>query len=283
MQARTRGAPASAAGALQSICWGASAAGGVATALASGSLVQSWGPRPVFLLTACLPLLVSCVAPLVRDTPPSSADGATSGGGGKDASSQDEQYKPPPVAAQVARLWAVARQRAVWAPAAFLFAWQAAPSPDAALFLFTTSKLGFTASFLGKARLAGALASLAGVALYNSKLKHVPIPIIFRWTQLAGAALGCTQLLLVTGINRKLGAYQPMHIPFWGHSQSYKTYIYIYIFFLIFLLQGFPMRRSRCPTPSSSACWARSRSCRRWFWPRGCARKAWRRPSSPPS
>lgn len=189
---RARGAPAEQQGALQSLCWGASSVGGIATALFSGSLVQAWGPRPVFLLTAAFPLLTAAVAPLVRDTP---LDGGGGGGGGVET-----------LRSQAGRLWAAARQRSVWAPALFLFLWQAAPSPDAAMFYFTTEKLGFDATFLGRARLAGSLASLAGIALYNgSGLKRVPLPTLFRATALIGCALGLTQVSLVTGWHRPLG------------------------------------------------------------------------------
>ena len=186
---RSRGAPASEAGALQSLCWGASAAGGICTALLSGSLVQQWGPRPVFLLTAAFPLLTAAVAPLVKDSP---LEAMGTGGAA--------------IRVQMSRLWDAARQRSVWAPALFLFLWQAAPSPDSALFYFTTEKLDFTPDFLGRARLAGALASLGGIALYNySGLKKVPIPRLFRFTSLLGCALGMTQLSLVSGWHRQFG------------------------------------------------------------------------------
>ena len=66
-------------------------------------------------------------------------------------------------------------------------------------------RLKFTPEFLGRARLAGALASLAGVTLYNARLKNVPIKRIFRATTLIGSALGLTQLVLVTGLNRRYG------------------------------------------------------------------------------
>jgi folate/biopterin transporter len=186
---RARGEAPAKAGELQSLCWGAASVGGVASAYFSGSLVQDWGPRAVFGLTAAFPLLTAAVAPLVRDAP--AAPGAPAGSAA--------------VAAQASRLWAAARTRAIWLPAAFLFVWQASPSPDTALFFFTTTQLGFTPEFLGRARLAGSLASLAGVALYNARLKDVPIKRIFRTTALLGAGLGLTQLILVTGANRALG------------------------------------------------------------------------------
>ena len=191
---RSRNAPVETAGQLQSLCWGASAVGGITTALLSGSLVQSWGPRPVFLLTAAFPLLTAAVAPLLRDAQPPAPDG----GAPPSAGAQ--------LRAQASLLWSAARQRSVWAPAAFLFLWQASPSPDAALFFFTTERLGFQPDFLGRARLAGSLANLVGIGLYNfGGLKSVPIPRLFRATALLGAGLGLTQLSLVSGAHRAWG------------------------------------------------------------------------------
>ena len=57
------------AGSLQSLCWAASAIGGVASAYFSGSLVEAWGPRGVFALTAVFPLIVSLAAALIDEQP----------------------------------------------------------------------------------------------------------------------------------------------------------------------------------------------------------------------
>eukprot|EP00775_Hariotina_reticulata_P012361 gene12361-12496_t len=44
---RARGEPAETAGSLQSLCWGSSAVGGIASAYFSGSLVQAYGSQAV--------------------------------------------------------------------------------------------------------------------------------------------------------------------------------------------------------------------------------------------
>mgnify|MGYP002629784413 FL=1 len=86
-----------------------------------------------------------------------------------------------------------------------MFAWQATPSPDAALFYFYTDELGLGPEFMGRVRLAGAVASLAGVGAYSGFLKRLPLRTVFATTALAGAALASTQLLLVTGWSRAHG------------------------------------------------------------------------------
>ncbi|KAG2423271.1 hypothetical protein HXX76_015420 [Chlamydomonas incerta] len=55
-------------GSLQSLCWAAYAVGQIGSAWFSGSLVERLGPRPVFALTALLPLLVVLVGAGVRES-----------------------------------------------------------------------------------------------------------------------------------------------------------------------------------------------------------------------
>ena len=67
------------------------------------------------------------------------------------------------------------------------------------MFYFQTNALGFSPEFLGRVRLAGALASLVGVGVYNAALKELPLRRMFLWTAVLGAGLGMTQILLITG------------------------------------------------------------------------------------
>ena len=67
------------------------------------------------------------------------------------------------------------------------------------MFYFQTNALGFSPEFLGRVRLAGALASLVGVGVYNAALKELPLRRMFLWTAVLGAGLGLTQILLITG------------------------------------------------------------------------------------
>jgi hypothetical protein len=71
--------------------------------------------------------------------------------------------------------------------------------------VFSTNKLGFTPEFLGRVKLVTSIASLLGVGLYNYFLKAVPLRKIFLATTIIGSALGMTQVLLVTGLNRQFG------------------------------------------------------------------------------
>ena len=201
--ARAREAESPAAGgALQSLCWGSVAFGGILSAYYSGSLIETNGTRFVFGVTAMFPLLIACAAALVREDPARDADEGTN-------ENEPEGYVAPRRAARALELgtalWSVGKRRAIWAPALFVFLWQATPNPGTAMFYFQTNQLGFQPEFLGRVALARAVAALAGVFLYNAYLKKTPLKKMFFGSAVAGASLGLTQLVLVTGLNREWG------------------------------------------------------------------------------
>ncbi|KAL1806523.1 hypothetical protein ACET3Z_029591 [Daucus carota] len=195
---RARGESQSMSGSLQSLCWGSSAFGGIVSAYFSGSLVEAYGVRFVFGVTALLPLLTSAVAVLVKEQPVIAS-----------AWRQNNSLADPgfldTFKTSIVELWKAVRQRSVFLPTLFIFLWQATPHSESAMFYFTTNKLGFTPEFLGRVKLVTSVASLLGVGLYNGFLKNVPLRKIFLITTVFGTALGLTQVFLVTGINRQFG------------------------------------------------------------------------------
>ncbi|KAL5782640.1 hypothetical protein ACOSP7_007669 [Xanthoceras sorbifolium] len=195
---RARGESQSVSGSLQSLCWGSSAFGGIVSSYFSGSLVDAYGVRFVFGVTALLPLITSGVAVLVQEQRvlgPARGQHFSLGGPGFLESSKQN----------IIQLWDAVKQPNVFLPTLFIFLWQATPQSDSAMFYFTTNKLGFTPEFLGRVKLVTSVASLIGVGLYNGFLKNVPLRKIFLVTTIFGTALGMTQLFLVTGLNRKFG------------------------------------------------------------------------------
>lgn len=184
---RARSESASEAGSLQSVCWGASAVGGILTAYLSGFLLQHFSVQVVFLITSSFPLVVSGVAWLISETKVEH---------GSDWSG---------VTTQVQQLWGAISQKSIWLPTAFIFLWQATPTADSAFFFFTTNELGFDAEFLGRVRLVTSVASLLGIWLFQRFLKAIPIRVILGWTTVISMLLGLTTLLLVTHANRSLG------------------------------------------------------------------------------
>ncbi len=186
---RARDESVAKAGSLQSLCWGASALGGLLTAYFSGLLLEHFSTRTVFMFTAVFPLLVSLAAVWIAEEPIVHTDGK----------------RQAIVKEQMQQLWQALTQKVIWMPTLFLFLWQCTPTADSAFFYFSTNELGFTPEFLGRVRLVTSLASLLGVWLFQRFLKTVPFRKIFVWTTLFSSILGLTALLLVTHTNRALG------------------------------------------------------------------------------
>ncbi|MEH2210984.1 folate/biopterin family MFS transporter [Nostoc sp.] len=190
---RARGESQAKAGSLQSLCWGASAIGGLITAYSSGLLLQYFTTRTVFGITALFPLIVSGVAWLIAESPVS-----------KDP--QDSNHTNPlPIKHQLEQLRQAISQKTIWLPMAFIFIWQATPNAESAFFYFSTNELHFEPEFLGRVNLVGSFASLAGVWIFQRFLKSIPFRVIFAWSTVLSSLLGMTMLLLVTHTNRLLG------------------------------------------------------------------------------
>ncbi|CAF1823753.1 hypothetical protein HID58_059402 [Brassica napus] len=199
---RARGESQSVSGSLQSLCWGSSAFGGIVSSYFSGSLVESYGVRFVFGVTALLPLITSAVAFLVNEQ---RVVRPMPGSGQKENIALANPGFLQTSKQNMIQLWSAIKQPNVFLPTLFIFLWQATPHSDSAMFYFTTNKLGFTPEFLGRVKLVTSIASLLGVGLYNGFLKTVPLRKIFLVTTVFGTGLGMTQVLLVTGFNRQLG------------------------------------------------------------------------------
>ncbi|KAL1543261.1 folate-biopterin transporter 1, chloroplastic-like [Salvia divinorum] len=196
---RARGESQSMSGSLQSLCWGSSAFGSIVSSYFSGSLVGTYGVRFVFGLTALLPLITSAVAVLVKEQP---VYGSMSG---HNISSDTNTGFIASSKSSIMQLWSAVKQPNVLLPTLFIFLWQATPHSESAMFYFTTNKLGFTPEFLGRVKLVTSVASLLGVGLYNGYLKTVRLRKIFLATTVVGSTLGLTQVVLVTGLNRRFG------------------------------------------------------------------------------
>ncbi|MFN6465991.1 MAG: folate/biopterin family MFS transporter [Nostoc sp. DedVER02] len=190
---RARGESQAKAGSLQSLCWGASAIGGLITAYFSGLLLQYFTTRTVFGITALFPLIVSGVAWLIAESPVS-----------KDTN-ESNHTNPLPIKHQLKQLRQAITQKTIWLPTAFVFIWQATPNAESAFFYFSTNELHFEPEFLGRVNLVTSFASLAGVWIFQRFLKSIPFRVIFAWSTVLSSLLGMTTLLLVTHTNRLLG------------------------------------------------------------------------------
>lgn len=181
------------AGSLQSLCWGASAVGGLITAYFSGLLLEHFTTGTVFLITALFPLLVSGVACLIAESPI------------KKDSQNINQDNSLAIKHQLKQLRKAISQKSIWLPTAFIFIWHATPNAESAFFFFFTNELHFQPEFLGRVNLVTSIASILGIWIFQRFLKSVPFRVIFAWSTALSGALGMTILLLVTHANRLIG------------------------------------------------------------------------------
>ncbi|CAI5483172.1 unnamed protein product [Closterium sp. Yama58-4] len=194
---RARGEDQSMAGSLQSLCWGSSAVGGIVSAYWSGSLVELYGTRFVFAVTAVLPLITSIAGIFTKSSfslspPPTWPTRII-------ITSTNKLGFGPEFLGRVRLVTSVASLLEVSQKSSFSLS--PPPTWPTRIIITSTNKLGFGPEFLGRVRLVTSVASLVGVGVYNFWLKHVPLHRIFLWINLLGTALGCTQVrVLVLGL-----------------------------------------------------------------------------------
>lgn len=213
-EASENGEDSNIAGGLQSLCWGSASIGALLSAYFSGSLLETMAPRQVLGIAAVLPLTVAAIALLVDEAPVGRA--RMSDGDGDvvevNGSNGDVEIMPSstvedvqPVKEQVSALWSALRQPAIWRPVLFIFLWQSTPTSEGAMLYFLTNDIGFGPEFLGRVRVVTAVASFAGVWVYQKYLRSVAIKDILLWTSIASVPLGLSNLLLISHFNREIG------------------------------------------------------------------------------
>jgi folate/biopterin transporter len=185
------------AGSLQSLCWSSTAIGGIISAYLSGYLFQNYGAPFVFTLTALMPLAMGATSMLLDETKIKIAYQA-----------QSEVEKPGTLTLlklQVHNIAKVLSEKTLLYPLLFIIIWNITPSAGSALFYFEVNELGFKPEFLGVLGLASSLSSLAGIVIYNQKLKFIPLQTVFKWCCIVGTIIGMSPLILITHVNRSIG------------------------------------------------------------------------------
>jgi hypothetical protein len=106
-------------------------------------------------------------------------------------------------------LWGAVKQKHILLPTLFVFLWQSTPTADTAMFYFYTNELHFTPEFLGRVRLAGSIASLAGERQLptNTHTRNTLAPPGGGGTHTTMAAPGHT-----CALHTVHGSLSPMHM-----------------------------------------------------------------------
>eukprot|EP00897_Mesotaenium_endlicherianum_P004276 jgi/Mesen1/3877/ME000208S02891 len=179
-----------------SLSWGALAFGGLCGYSVSGPTVHNIGPRGGFGVLALAPSLL-VVAALMLPEAPVKADGKEKGHLG--ALVRSGQL-----------LARTVRRPSIWRPAIYLFLANGATSPDIgeALFYWYTDAdkgPGFSENFMGFLYAMGYAGMLLGVAAYNTWFKMYPYRRMLFLAQLLVVFCGSMDLILITGLNLRLG------------------------------------------------------------------------------
>lgn len=203
---KSRNVSTAKAGELQSLCWGISAVGGLLTAYLSGSLIEHFGTRGIFLITSFLPLLTGILSYIyINEQPLIPSDKIVSESTDNGNGSSNNNKLMNTFKTKFIDLFNVLKLKSVYLPTLFIFLWQSTPNAESALFYFQTNVLNFGPEFLGSVRLTCSIASLLGILLYNLYLKQLPIKSIMKWSSIISVPLSLTQVLLVTRWNLELG------------------------------------------------------------------------------
>lgn len=194
------------AGSLQSICWTFSSIGGIISAYFSGYLLQNYGTTFVFYLTAAIPTAIIATAGLINEKK-IEKENIQKKENNKDIEIHTYEKKKPfdLLKSQFLNIKDALSKESIFYPLLFLIIWNVTPSAGSSLFYFEVNELGFTPEFFGKLGFASSLSSLAGIVIYNQKLKNIPLRDIFKWSCLSGTFLGLLPLMLVTHFNRAIG------------------------------------------------------------------------------
>ena len=190
--------------ALQSLCWGSLAIGGLAGSLVgmfAASAVPVWA---IFALTASCPGLVLLASRALTE---GSSEPSKAGCTGRERSTGRLES----VRAQLVALIAALREPSIWRPLSFFLLQNAlVPSCHQAMQFFMVDELGFSREFLSAQRFAAFLFLLVGTAIYSRFVQGIGFLRLFAWCQCAGTGLCLLDVLLASGVTARVGL--PNHV-----------------------------------------------------------------------
>jgi hypothetical protein len=152
----------------------------------------------VWLLFAVPLALLAPLMPFLLDERPVAVgpDGQLSGKG----------YERVGVRAQLAMVWDVVQNRAVWQPVMFIYLYNSLQWSNAGYGSFQRLGLGFQAWQMGSLLVAGNLVTLGGMEFFRRRMRgRWSLHKIYLWSTLLQTAFVILQIMLVFGVNRRLG------------------------------------------------------------------------------
>lgn len=207
-------------GKMQSATWTCRFSGSIVASLLSGFVLEFVPPRAVFGMTAMPLFVMGCFSMGYAEERVIAADGARTEAGGWEGTDLDlltgegrqvRATSASRVRVAALKVWFIVRQKEIWRPTMFLLLLASTPSSGASMFFFFTQSrdaggLGFSSTFIGVLTLIGSLSGIIGVQLYRrTRLRHMPLRTLLKRVTWFVAVFQCTELILVTRLNVKLG------------------------------------------------------------------------------
>ena len=111
----------------------------------------------------------------------------------------------PTIKEQFQDIWATLKLKAVWRPLSFIFTYYVMQIPNQAWTNFLVIGLGFTDFDIGLLTVASTVFLWVGMIIYKRYFFNTSWRQVYIWTTALGAIFSFLQILLILGINRKLG------------------------------------------------------------------------------
>ena len=186
--------------------------GTIITAYTGGLLLAHIHKRTIFLMASSLPLgagLVALFLPENKHSPTSEESHSKSPLPDEETTDliqgQRSSTIKPSHNSTVEKVVDFLRQPEIYKPLIFLFFFRITPSASSAMFYFYTNELKFSPEFMGELKLAGSVAILIGIFIYNRFLTTTPIKKILMWSSVICVLLGLSQILLISRANLEWG------------------------------------------------------------------------------
>ena len=133
--------------------------------------------------------------------------------------------KPPKLSTQVRAIWALVQRKAVWQPCCFIYIYNVLLLTNPAWNSFLINGLEFSNFDIGLLTLFGTILSYFALITYKTYLFQTSWRLIYLFTTAIAFVFSCLQLVLVFGLNEKIGAGSIYYEILFAMVSNYNKFI----------------------------------------------------------
>lgn len=148
--------------------------------------VPIWG---IFIINGCVPFVI--IAPFVYSL------------------EEMDSEVPPSIRLQIQSIWELVQRKAVWQPCAFIYIYNVFFLQNPAWNSFLVDGLGFSNLEIGMLTLFAAVMMYLALTIYRHYLFHTSWRVVYIGATTTAFLFSCLQLVLVLGIDKKIGLSSP--------------------------------------------------------------------------